>query len=50
LQLLTQQLAGVGVPHELLTYPSSDHNLADDPDVNDRFLSLVLDHAARYLR
>jgi acetyl esterase/lipase len=47
--LLTQQLGGVGVPHELLTYPNSDHNLADDPDVNNRFLSLVLEYAAKYL-
>ena len=47
--LLTSQLAGLAVPHELLTYPNSDHSLADDPDINNRFLSLVLDYASRYL-
>lgn len=47
--LLTAQLSAAGIPHELLTYPNSDHNLADDPDINTRFLSLVLEYAARYL-
>ena len=47
--LLTSQLASVGIPHELLTYPNSDHNLSDDADVNNRFLSLILDFAAKYL-
>jgi acetyl esterase/lipase len=47
--LLTSRLASLGVPYDLLTYPTSDHNLADDPDVNTRFLQLVLDYAARYL-
>jgi len=47
--LLTAQLAGAGVPYDLLTYPNSEHNLADDPEVNNRFLQLVLDYASRYL-
>lgn len=47
--LLTAKLASVGIPYELLTYPNSDHNLADDPEVNTRFLTLVLEYATRYL-
>lgn len=47
--LLTQKLALADVPYDLLTYPNSNHNLADDPEVNARFLSLVLEYAVRYL-
>ena len=46
---MATRLAIAGVPYELLTYPNSDHNLSDDPDVSDRFLSLVLSYATRYL-
>jgi acetyl esterase/lipase len=46
---MATRLATAGVPYDLLTYPNSDHNLADDPDVSDRFLSLVLAYAAEYL-
>lgn len=47
--LLSARLAALGVTHELLTYPNSGHDLAADPDMNNRFLSLVLEYAARYL-
>ena len=46
---LATQLALAGVSYDLLTYPNSDHNLADDPDVSNRFLSLLLAYATRYL-
>ena len=46
---MAARLAIAGVPYDLLTYPNSDHNLSDDPDVSNRFLSLVLSYAARYL-
>ena len=46
---MATRLAIAGVPYDLLTYPNSDHNLADDPDVSNRFLSLVLSYATRYL-
>jgi acetyl esterase/lipase len=46
---MATQLAITGVPYDLLTYPNSDHNLSDDPDVSDRFLSLVLAYATQYL-
>jgi acetyl esterase/lipase len=46
---MATRLTIADVPHDLLTYPNSDHNLADDPDVSNRFLSLLLDYAARYL-
>ncbi|MHB1008426.1 MAG: alpha/beta hydrolase [Propionibacteriaceae bacterium] len=46
---MATQLALAGATYDLLTYPSSDHNLADDPDVSNRFLTLVLAYAARYL-
>ena len=46
---MATRLAITGVTYDLLTYPNSDHNLADDPDVSNRFLSLVLSYATRYL-
>jgi dipeptidyl aminopeptidase/acylaminoacyl peptidase len=46
---MATRLAIAGVPYDLLSYPNSDHNLADDPDVSNRFLSLVLSYATRYL-
>ncbi len=46
---MAAHLAIAGVPYDLITYPHSNHNLADDPDVSNRFLSLVLSYAARYL-
>ncbi|HET7724564.1 MAG TPA: alpha/beta hydrolase [Propionibacteriaceae bacterium] len=46
---MATQLALAGASYDLLTYPNSDHSLADDPDVSNRFLSLVLAYAARYL-
>jgi len=46
---MATRLSIAGVPYDLLTYPNSDHNLADDPDVSNRFLSLVLSYATRYL-
>ena len=46
---MATRLAMAGVPYDLLSYPNSDHNLADDPDVSNRFLSLVLSYATRYL-
>jgi acetyl esterase/lipase len=46
---MATELALVGGTYDLLTYPNSDHSLADDPDVSNRFLSLVLDYAARDL-
>jgi dipeptidyl aminopeptidase/acylaminoacyl peptidase len=46
---MATQLAIAGVPYDLLTYPNSDHNLSDDPDVSNRFLSLVLAYASQYL-
>ena len=46
---MAAHLAIAGVPYDLLTYPNSDHNLADDPDVSTRFLSLFLAYAALYL-
>ncbi|MBI4899525.1 MAG: prolyl oligopeptidase family serine peptidase, partial [Actinobacteria bacterium] len=46
---MATQLALVGGTYDLLTYPNSDHSLADDPDVSNHFLSLVLDYAARDL-
>ena len=46
---MATQLAIAGVPYDLLTYPNSDHNLADDPEVSNRFLSLVLQYASQYL-
>jgi acetyl esterase/lipase len=46
---MATRLAMAGVPYDLLSYPNSDHNLADDPDVSNHFLSLVLLYATRYL-
>jgi acetyl esterase/lipase len=46
---MATRLSIAGVPYDLLTYPNSDHNLADDPDVSNRFLSLVLSYATHYL-
>ena len=46
---MATRLAMAGVPYDLLSYPNSDHNLADDPDVSNRFLSLLLSYATRYL-
>jgi len=46
---MATRLAITGVTYDLLTYPNSDHSLADDPDVSNRFLSLVLSYATRYL-
>jgi acetyl esterase/lipase len=46
---MATRLTIAGVPHDLLTYPNSDHSLADDPDVSNRFLSLVLSYANQYL-
>ena len=46
---MATRLAIAGVPYDLLTYPNSDHNLSDDPDVSNRFLSLLLSYATRYL-
>jgi acetyl esterase/lipase len=46
---MASRLSIAGVPYDLLTYPNSDHNLADDPEVSNRFLSLVLSYATQYL-
>jgi acetyl esterase/lipase len=46
---MATRLAMAGVPYDLLSYPNSDHNLADDPDVSNRFLTLLLSYATRYL-
>lgn len=46
---MAPRLAVTGVTNDLVTYPNSDHRLADDPDVSNRFLSLVLSYATRYL-
>ncbi len=46
---MAARLAIAGVPYDLLTYPNSGHNLADDPAVSNRFLNLFLAYAARYL-
>jgi acetyl esterase/lipase len=46
---MATRLTIADVPHDLLTYPNSDHNLADDPDVSNRFLSLLLSYATQYL-
>ncbi|HSN12002.1 MAG TPA: prolyl oligopeptidase family serine peptidase, partial [Propionibacteriaceae bacterium] len=46
---MATQLALAGATYDLLTYPNSDHNLADDPDVSNRFLTLVLAYATHYL-
>ena len=46
---MATRLTIAGVPHDLLTYPNSNHSLADDPDVSNRFLSLVLSYATQYL-
>lgn len=46
---MATRLAVTGVTYDLITYPNSDHNLADDPDVSNRFLSLILAYATRYL-
>jgi acetyl esterase/lipase len=46
---MATRLAIAGDTYDLVTYPNSDHNLSDDPDVSNRFLSLVLAYATRYL-
>jgi len=46
---MATRLTIAGVPHDLLTYPNSNHSLADDPDVSNRFLSLLLSYATQYL-
>ena len=46
---MATRLAIAGDTYDLLTYPSSDHNLADDPDVSNRFLNLLLSYATHYL-
>ncbi len=46
---MATQLAIAGASYDLLTYPNSDHNLSDDPDVSNHFLSLLLAYANQYL-